>query len=160
MNDRRRRPGEASFAVLLVVFSAAAFWQAYQISGFSGPSEPGVFPMLAAATMLVSALVILRGALRAPPDETAGLRARFLSLAPPRLIMLVAMIAIYVASMPLLGFMASSALFLFAAFWALWRRGPLWSAVLTALALAAIYLVFREIFQVVLPRGALWRELF
>lgn len=155
-----RRPGEASFAVLLVVVSAAAFWQSYEISGFSGPTEPGVFPMLAAGVMLISAVAILRDVVARDRAPRQGLASALLSIAPPRLLLVIAMIAGYVGAIPWLGFMVSSGLFLFAAFWVLWRRGPLWSALLTVAALAAIYLIFREVFQVVLPRGVLWRDLF
>ncbi len=55
-----RRQGEVMFSLLLAVFSVTAFWQAFAISGFRGLSEPGVFPMLASATMLVSSLLILK----------------------------------------------------------------------------------------------------
>ena len=155
---RVRRPGEASFATVLVVFSAAAFWQSYLISGFKGASEPGVFPMLASAMMLLSALAILRSALtQARPfrREERSWLAVFLEIAPPRFLALLAMIAAYVWSMPMLGFVVGSGLFLFSAFWMLWRRGPLWSLLLSLAALACVYLLFREIFQVVLPRGSL-----
>jgi hypothetical protein len=56
--------------------------------------------------------------------------------------------------------MLSSAAFLFASFWYLWRRGWLVSMALTLVALAAIYAVFRLVFQVVLPTGSLIRGIF
>ena len=61
----------------------------------------------------------------------------------------------YVVAMPRLGFVISSAVFLFAAFWFLWRRGPLISLLLAASSLGGVYLVFRKVFQVVLPQGSL-----
>jgi hypothetical protein len=87
------------------------------------------------------------------PVET-GVKARVTAIIPPRLAVLTAFVVVYILAMPLLGFMASSAVFLFAALWLLWRRGPLRSALLTAVSLVAVWLVFREIFQVLLPRGS------
>jgi putative tricarboxylic transport membrane protein len=155
-----RRPGELLFALATVVFSVAAFWQSMLISGLEGPSEPGVFPSLASATMVVASLLVLRTTLpRRPAPEPAGMRGRLAAIVPPRLVVLAAFVVLYIAAMPALGFMASSALFLFAAFWLLWHRGPLAAAVLTAVSLAAIWLVFREVFQVLLPRGTLLTSL-
>jgi len=151
-----RRPGEAVFALALVIFSVTSFWQSMLISGLEGPSEPGVFPSVASATMIVASLTVLCRAIvakGAPRGQSPG--ARFATIMPPRLAVLTVFVGSYVLAMPVLGFMASSALFLFAALWLLWRRGPLRAALLTALSLAAVWLVFREIFQVLLPRGTL-----
>jgi len=155
--------GEATFAILLVVFAALAFWQSHAISGFSGLSEPGVFPMLASATMLVSSLFVLRGVLRKDlPASPRGSALRdFLAEAlPARLVMMVALVLAYVIALPLFGFVVASALFLFSAFWVMWRRGPLVALVLSAASLGGIYLIFRTLFQVVLPRGTLFPGLF
>jgi len=160
---RTRRPGELVFALVLVVFSVAAFWQSFGISGFSGLSEPGVFPMLASGTMLVGAVFILFDTRSvAPPEETGTSPSRrFLTeIVPLRLVGVVGLILVYVLAMPLLGFLVSSAIFLFAAFWFLWRKGPLVSAGLAAGSLAVIYFVFRKVFQVVLPDGSLLQGLF
>ena len=161
--SRTRRQGEIVFAILMVAFSVTAFWQAYAISGFSGLSEPGVFPMLASATMLVSAIVVLRDSvIRTVPDPEAetGIAAIILKIVPPRLLAVMTMILAYVVAMPLLGFVVSSALFLLAAFWFLWRRGLLISLALTAASLGGVYVVFRKVFQVVLPQGSLLQGLF
>jgi hypothetical protein len=151
-----RRPGEALFALALVVFSVAAFWQSMRISGVEGPSEPGVFPALASATMIVASLAVLRHAVvaKAGPAES-GVRARLAAIVPLRFAVLTALVGAYILAMPALGFMVSSALFLFATLWLLWRRGPVRAALVTVVSLAAIWLVFRELFQVVLPRGSL-----
>ena len=158
-----QRPAESLFALVLVVFSVTAFWQAYRISGFSGPSTPGVFPMLAAATMALSALFILRrsAAQRLPAEGSAsGPRRFFREVTPARHRVMLGFIFLYVVAMPLLGFIISSGLFLFAAFAYLWRKHALVSLVLTAGSLAAIYAIFRVVFQVVLPNGTLVQGLF
>lgn len=67
---------------------------------------------------------------------------------------------LYVVAMPLLGFVISSGLFLFATFAYLWRKNLLISLILTAGSLAAIHVIFRIVFQVVLPGGSLVRGLF
>lgn len=158
-----RRPGELVFAFLLIVFSLAALWQAYGISGFSGLTSAGVFPMLAAGTMVLAALFILvKTAARSRPDRTPGPEPlRFYrEVVPPLHLAVMALVLVYLLAIPWLGFTASSGLFLFAAFALLWRRSLLVSLLLTAASLAAIYVVFRLVFQVVLPQGALLRGLF
>lgn len=146
------RPGEVVFTILLAVFSAVALWQAYQISGFKGLSQPGVFPMLAAATMLASGLFIVRDAVIAArkAQHSDGF---FATVAPLRLVTMVALVGLYIALMPWLGFMLASGAFLFASFLYLWRKGLIVSAVLTAVTLSCVYFIFRIVFQVVLPKG-------
>ena len=149
-----RRPGELAFALVLLVFSVAAFWQAHAISGFSGKTTAGVFPMLAAAVMIVSALVILVSTARvAPPSpEEQGFFAEVMTR---NHVFLVGLVLGYVVLMPLLGFVVSSALFLLSSFQFLWRKNVLITLALTTLTLCCVYGVFRIVFQVVLPQGAL-----
>lgn len=157
-SEPANRPGEVVFAILLAGFSALALWQSYEISGFKGFSEPGVFPMLAAATMLVSGVFIVRDALTSASSGPQS-KGFFADVVPPRLIIIIALVALYIALMPWLGFMAASAGFLFAAFVYLWRKGWIFSAVLTAATLSCIYFIFRIVFQVVLPKGTLFQGL-
>lgn len=160
MKDRKNKdslkPGESLFAVLIAGFSVVALWQAYQISGFSGLSTPGIFPMLAAGTMLVSSLFILSDALSRQSVESKpdALKTKVLTW---RLSLMVALIALYIFAMPYIGFMASSAVFLWIAFIYLWRKNIGVSLLLTAATLTAIYLIFRILFQVVLPTGTLFQ---
>lgn len=178
---RPKQPGETGFALLLLVFSVTAFWQAYAISGFTGLATPGVFPMLASATMVVAATCILLQSLRSLPGgdfkskaglstagqskagqamaglSTAGQSAAgggfFQAVLPPRLLIMVALITAYVIAMPVFGFLLASAAFLFVSFSYLWRKSLLVSVLLTVGSLASVYLVFRKLFQVVLPDG-------
>lgn len=155
-----RRPGEVVFSLVLAVFSVTAFWQSFAISGFAGLSEPGVFPMLASATMLISSLLILKDVLSKPAGPDAGFAGFRQEVVPLRLVGVILLILAYVVAMPLLGFVVSSAGFLFLSIWYLWRKGPLVSAVLTVTSLAAIYFIFRQVFQVVLPQGSLMQGFF
>ena len=154
-----RRPGELAFALILVVFSVAAFWQAYGISGFSGKTTPGVFPMLASGIMVISSLSILVSAARLPPKpkDAPGFFAEVVSV---NHIVLIGFVFGYVLLMPLFGFVLSSAIFLSAAFQFLWRKNPIVTLALTAFTLIVIYIIFREVFQVFLPQGTLLQGYF
>lgn len=148
------RPGELFFAALITGFSVIALWQAYEISRFTGLSTPGVFPMLASGTMLVSAVFILKDAVfrrnsQSDPDQST------VQVLTWRLVIFLTLVGAYILVMPYIGFMLSSSVFLFAAFLFLWRKSVGISALLTIGTLLAIYLIFRVLFQVVLPRGSL-----
>lgn len=149
-----KRPGERMFVIVLTVFSVVALWQAYRISGFKSLSEPGVFPMLAAGTMLVSGLFILRDTFRSK-SHTVQRPGFFKTILQPRLIIIIALVGLYIALMPWLGFIVASGLFLFVCIQYLWRRNILISMVLTLFSLGCIHVIFRVVFQVVLPKGTL-----
>ncbi len=151
------RPGERAFALLLVLFAGYAFREAYGISGFSGLTTGGVMPMLASGVMVVTALVILADTLRAPSGDGGGVRGVVAYLFPLRVVLFTALVGVYVAAIPWVGFLPASAGLLFVAIWALWRRGPVWAAGVSALSIGVIYVLFRVVFQVVLPAGSLWQ---
>jgi putative tricarboxylic transport membrane protein len=161
--NAKPRPGETLFALALVLFSAAAFWQSFAISGFKGLATAGTFPMLASAAMLASSLLVLVATVRRGPgsaSQDVAPTPTTSAILPLPVVIVAGLVAIYVMLMPLFGFMLSSAAFLFASFWYLWRKGWLVSLALTLVALAAIYAVFRLVFQVVLPTGSLVRGIF
>ena len=58
----------------------------------------------------------------------------------------------------ILGFMVATGLFLFVMLLYLWRRGLWLSLAVTAGSLLAIHVIFRMVFQVILPRGTLWQQ--
>jgi putative tricarboxylic transport membrane protein len=157
--DKSRRPGELVFIVLILLASLWLFWQSVLISGFSGLSTPGVFPMLASGVMVISGLWVLRDTARRAPDS--GGVGRFVrQITPLRQVVMLGLVAIYVAVMPWLGFVVASGLFLFVSIGFLWRRNVVVTAGISAVSLGAIYLIFRVAFQVVLPRGTLLQGLF
>ncbi len=154
---RDRRPGELVFAVVLLAGSLFMLWQAYGISKFESITSAGVFPMLATLTLVVTGLIILRDTLRArlaPDSSGRTLAQRFaLELTPAVVITFTAAIAAYMGLLERLGFLVSSYLFLVAGMRLLGSRRWGLNLLVSALALAAIYLVFRTAFAVVLPTG-------
>ncbi|WP_186396764.1 tripartite tricarboxylate transporter TctB family protein [Stappia sp. TSB10GB4] len=154
----QRRPGELAFAVALLAFSLWLFSEAYKISGFSGLSTPGVFPMLASGLMAASSLAILVKVLAMGPAG-GGLRRFLADITPLRQTVMVALVFAYIAAMPHLGFLAASGLFLFVSIQFLWRRNVVLTALVSLAGLAAIHVVFTLVFQVVLPKGTLLRGL-
>jgi putative tricarboxylic transport membrane protein len=154
-----RRPGELVFSIILIAFALAAFWQAFDISGFKGLSTPGVFPMLATAAMVVASIFNLVSLFRSPPPSTqhGSVAERFLrEYVPPRHLVVFALLAAYVLTMPFLGFLVGSGIFLVAMIQFLWRKNLLVTLLISTVALALVYFVFRTLFQVVLPQGSLF----
>lgn len=148
---------EVPLALVLLVFSLAAATQAYGISGFDSISGPGVLPMLAAGVMVLSAFVLLVRALgAASPDMPMSQRLTgfFRYVLPVRVLAVVGLMVVYLYAMTRLGFMLSSGLFLFINLLYLWQRGLVKAALVTVLSLVLIWLVFRTVFQVVLPQGS------
>lgn len=157
-NPSPKQQGETGFSLLLLVFSVTAFWQSYAISGFSGLSTPGVFPMLASATMVFATVCILLQSLRRKDSANSNeivSQNFFQTILPVRLLVVVCLISGYVVAMPLLGFLLASAIFLFISFSYLWRKSFLVSLAITVGSVVCVYLVFRKLFQVVLPKGTL-----
>lgn len=113
--------------------------------------------MLASGVMIVSSLVILAETLRRPSAPDAGLRGVASYLFPLHLVIMAGLIAAYAVAIPTLGFLAASGAYLWASIWFLWRKGPLWSLLISGASIGAIYVLFRLLFQVVFPIGSLWR---
>ena len=115
--------------------------------------------MLASAIMLVCAVFIFRDirrqrgerAQQVPADHTLDTSA----VLPVRVVVVAVLLALYVMAMPTLGFLLGSGLFLIASIGYLWKK-PLWVSVsVSLLSLAVIHVVFRLVFQVILPQGTL-----
>lgn len=151
----QRRPGELIFLVVLLVVGGLAIVEAQRLGGFARLSGPGFFPMLAAVAMVASLLVAIWRRLLAG-EPFGALRRFFHEVLPLRLAVVTILMAAYVLVMPELGFMAATGLFLMAALLYLWRRGFWASLAVTAASLVAIQVIFRLLFQVVLPTGRLW----
>jgi len=151
------RPGERLFALLLVLCAGFAFRESYGISGFGGLTTGGVLPMLASGVMVVTALVIFAETVRRPRSPEGGFVGLIAYLFPLRVVLFGLLVAVYAAAIPWLGFIAASGALLFVAIWSLWGRGVILALVISLMSVAAIYVLFRLVFQVVLPGGSLWQ---
>lgn len=151
------RPGERIFAVLLLAVAVFMFREAYLISGFTGLTTGGVLPMLASGVMVVSGVIIVGEALRKRTSDPALPTQVLTYLFPLRLVWFTALLLIYGASIPKVGFLVASGAFLFVSVALLWRRGMLWAMGISGLSILCIYGIFRLVFQVVLPQGTFWQ---
>lgn len=151
------RPGEIGFGLALLAFAGVALWRSTAISGVGNITGAGVFPMLASAVMVASALAVLADAMQRRSGGSGSVRAVARYLVSARLLVFLVLMAFYAAAIPLAGFVAASAAFVFVSVAFLWRRGVVWSALVAAVSVGALYLLFRIVFQVVLPTGSLWR---
>lgn len=145
-----RRPGQALFAFVLSGLSLFLLSSAYGISGFEALSGPGALPMAAAATMLVTALIVLVQTLRAQPAPDESLRRTIL---PGPVLVTIALVALYAVLLKPLGFLPSSVLFLLVMIRILSGRPLAFCIGVAALSVVLIYLVFRIVFGVLMPEG-------
>ena len=155
----RRRPGELAFGYLALLVSMFLFSQAYAIDGFSSISSAGVFPLAAASVMIVTSLVtILRTHRMDHPTEDVPVSQAFMrEVTPWDVIVFAGLTAAYAAAMAPLGFVPSSFLFLASAMLYLRRGGILVALGVSALTLGLVYLIFRVVFEVILPKGWLFQ---
>ncbi|KKM18085.1 hypothetical protein LCGC14_1669240 [marine sediment metagenome] len=144
---RAKRPGEDIFGLIMLVLAMGLFWQSWKIAGFSALSSPGAFPMAASFTMVIAAAIVVIGNAR----NTAARDGE--PILPGRVILFAALITLYALLIQPLGFLPASLLFLFVGMKLLYRGGWIAALVISALSLALIYILFRIVFQVVLPEG-------
>jgi len=160
MNPHERRlPGELVFVLVAVLFALTALWQAYRISGFASWSSPGAVPMFAALVMVLSGLKIAVGTWRRPPPANVpgvSRAAAFAQALFPRVVVLfMLLIVLYMFALEPAGFVVASFLFLVAGTGVLCSRRWGYNAVVSAVSLAVIYVIFQTAFSVVLPEGVL-----
>ncbi|MCP8687598.1 tripartite tricarboxylate transporter TctB family protein [Marinobacterium sedimentorum] len=152
---RKLHPGEVTTVWLLLVFSLFVLYQAYRITGFSGLSSAGAFPLAAAFIMSATALYLvfdnLRLAHRQSADDHHPAWLVINELMPLRIVLFTALIVAYMLLLQPLGFLFSTFLFLCSGFIYLRGSTPLRSVLIAAVAVAVIYGLFHYLFRVVLP---------
>lgn len=159
---RARLPGETAFCSLMLLLAAFLLWAAHDISGFASWTSAGAFPMAAAATMLVCAVIIVTGTARRPAEprteepDAAGLLTR---IAPPAVVWITVAITVYMLVLEGLGFAPASFLFLALSMRLLGSRQWGLNVLTTFGLLVAIHLVFQTAFAVQLPTGRWWQGL-
>ncbi len=158
MSIKTREPGELVFNVLLVLISLFLLYQSYQISGFSGLSSAGVFPMAASFIMLVAAMFSLFSCVQLPPAKNPI--TSFISHILPRPVSIMLFcVTLFALIIEGAGFLISAFLFLFISLNLFYQKGWKTSALVAAVTLAVVYFIFRVVFLVVLPEG-IWLESF
>ncbi|KEP70360.1 hypothetical protein DL1_17545 [Thioclava dalianensis] len=148
--EKQRRPGEAIFALFMLLASLGLLWSAYGIAGFSSLSSPGAIPMATTAVMVIAAATVLIQTVKRPrvPGETF-----VKNILPGVVVLFVALLVCYGALLEPLGFLPTSAIFLVIAFKVLWRRNWLVTLGVAAFSLLLIWLIFRIVFTVLIPEG-------
>ena len=153
-----RLPGELTFMVLVVLFSAFMLWTAYGISRFDSISSPGFFAMVCAATMLITGGMNLVKTARAKLVLEGGetwAQQLVRKIVPLQLVLFALLILAYMLLLEVLGFLVASYLFLVLAMSLLGSKRIGLNVVVSFVVLAAIFIVFRTAFSVVLPAGSL-----
>lgn len=152
---RKLHSGEVTTVWLLLVFSLFVLYQAYRITGFSGLSSAGAFPLAAAFIMSATALYLvldnLRLAHRQAADDHRPAWLVINALMPLRIVLFTALIVAYMLLLQPLGFLFSTFLFLCSGFIYLRGSTPLRCVLIAAVAVAVIYGLFHYLFRVVLP---------
>lgn len=155
MTDTQRPvPGQIFFQLLLLIGSAVLFREAYKIEGFGSMSGAGTFPMIAAAVMLGTTILMLARSLSErirSGKEPAPVKEQLASIVTLPVIGYMLICIAYVVALEYAGFWIASAIFLFVSFMILDHKGIVRSALVTAASLAFVYVIFSFIFSVYLP---------
>ncbi|GAB4269328.1 MAG: hypothetical protein Kow0013_20770 [Pararhodobacter sp.] len=151
--EGQRRPGELVFGVFLVLASLGLLWSAWGIGGYR-PRAPlswsGAIPVATTLVMLISAVIIVVQTARRPLTQDETLRV---AVFPSQVLVIAGMIIAYAVLLRPLGFIPTSALFLFFAILYLAQRGVVFSLMITVVSLIVVWLVFRIVFTVLMPPG-------
>jgi hypothetical protein len=153
---RRLVPGERLFAFILLGSALFLFAHAYSISGFSSLSSAGFFPMVATGLMVITQLITIACTLRVEGDIPAGssaLQEFRRRVTPLDILVFSAMMIGFALALAPLGFVPASFLFLTCSIVYLIRGRFLMAVGVSTLSTALIYVIFRVVFEVVLPKG-------
>ena len=152
----KRLPGELTFTALLLLGSLFLLAQAYGISGFESITSAGMFPMLSALVMVVTAAWVVMQTSRATPaapDDGETLPKAFArQITPAVLIGFTLTLLAFMFLLPKLGFVVSAYAFLLASMRLLGSARWGFNAALSAASLAVVYLIFQSFFSVILPK--------
>lgn len=144
---------KSDIGVCLVMYGVCAF---FLYMTLQLPKAAQIYPLcviaLLAGLTTLHVINMIIGALR--EGVTDGLE-NFRDFLPSQFFALFAMILIYIASMPYVGFYVSSILFM--ALSLLFLRVKIWQIVLSEIAVfALVYCAFTLFLEVRLPSGTLW----
>jgi putative tricarboxylic transport membrane protein len=155
-DSKNRLPGELTFTCLLLLGSVFLWFQSYGISGFESITSAGMFPMLSAAVMAVTALLALRQTLRARLIRSSGdslVQLFVRQISPSVFISFTLAVIAFMLLLPRLGFVVSAYVFMVISMRLLGSTRWWFNLLVSAAALGLVYLIFQTIFSVVLPKG-------
>ena len=138
------------FTCLIIVASLFLLYTAYGIAGFDALSSAGAIPMVTTATMVICGLIILRQNIARRPSTEETIARDILPL--PVIVTILAITAYAILLKPL-GFLPTSFLFLFGLIRFFSGRSMRFSFLAALVSVAAIYIIFRLIFSVLMPQG-------
>ena len=139
----------------MMALSLFVLIQAYLISGFASISSAGMFPMVAAAIMVLSMALVLLNNVKLEKPHGDGLKDELHRAAkevlPTVFLVYTGIIIGYMLLIQPLHFLPSSFAFLLISMIYLKGSTILKSLIIATLMLACIYIVFQYFFRVVLP---------
>lgn len=145
-----RRPGELVFSAAVFAASVFLLWTAFRISGFEALSAPGTVPMVTTGLMTLTSGMVMVEAFRKPATTSEKIERDIL---PMPVVATVVLIAAYAVLLKPLGFIPTSFLFLAAMIRLLSGGGTVRVALIAALAVLGVWIVFRLVFSVLMPPG-------
>ncbi len=155
----KKKYWDLASGIFLLVFSVALYFGAKNVKTLSVSSVgSGTFPSIVAVVLaIVSVAIIVGGVKKARgPDEKAktdGGKPRMWAVVATFVIM-----AIYATLMPSVGFMITTAVYLFAQMYimaAKEHQKPILFGVISVVASVSIYYMFVKVFSLMLPAGIL-----
>jgi len=144
-------PRDAWIALVVAAASAVSLWDLWRTPATGAYVKTTTFPMAIAALMLALALLLLGGGLRGGarrPQPAQGGRG-----ALARVVLLVALTALYIVALPWTGYLLSSALYIGALSLAYGNRQPV-SIVVAMIAVPLALMLFFEKYMIVLLPAA------
>lgn len=150
------KPGEKVFDWLLLLFSFAFLYEAYQIDGIPSLNSAGSFPMGLGLIMLASSAVILVSHRRKRRDpeihsHTEELKIFLAEHFQPHIIAFSLISIVYLVAIAWVSFYVSTFVFLSVMF-IYYRSGKVFSSlIISGAAIAIIYVLFTLVFRVYLP---------
>ncbi len=148
--EKHRKPGETAFAIIATVFGVLGYYFALDMTS-ENYSSPSVFPKLASVIIIICGLTCICKACKKEAPE-AGSPSVLKYLLPKDVIVVLALLLAYCIALPRLHFIVSSYIFMVIGMIYLHRGKYIWqSFVISAAAMAALVVVFRYVFLVILP---------
>ena len=157
MNNKLQK-GELVFLWLMVIFSLFWLWQSILVLLKDvGVATGGAFPVACSAIMLIMSLLSIWEVRRAEKPFEKGnavlakIKDTIFWLLPRRVVLMMLYVLAYALLLKPIGFILSTFLFLAGGMITLHTKKPWKSLLISAIMVAAIYVLFQLVFKVRLP---------